>query len=269
MAATPLLGLELPVTGTLSGTWGDTVNNAITSLIDTAIAGVYTMGAGTGDVTLTTTTGAANQARSAILLCTGSRAALTTITAPASSKIYVIINNTTGGFGVKLVGAGPTTGITILNGEEAVVAWNGSDFIRIATLGGPMSASTGTFTGAVGVGGLLSIAGGAQTASVTATQSTGSITLDCNLSNVFATTLTANITAPTYSNPHDGQTINWFITQGGAGSFTIAWGGVTAVKWPGGTAGVLSTAVGAVDLAVLTYRSSTGFWYATLSKAFA
>jgi hypothetical protein len=263
MAATPLLGLELPVTGTLSGTWGDTVNNAITSLIDTAIAGVYTMGAGTGDVTLTTTTGAANQARSAILLCTGSRAALTTITAPASSKIYVIINTTTGGFGIKLVGAGPTTGITILNGEEAVVAWSGSDFVRIATNGGPIVGSTGTFTG------LVSIAGGAQTASVTATQAAGAITLDCNLSNVFATTLTASITTPTYSNPHDGQTINWFITQGGAGSFTVAWGGVTAVKWPGGTAGVLSTAVGAVDLVVLTYRSSTGFWYGTIAKAFA
>lgn len=262
MAATPLLGLELPVTGTLSGTWGDTVNNAITSLIDSAIAGTTTLSTD-ADVTLTTTTGAANTARQAVLLFSGARTVLRTVTAPATSKVYVVINATTGGFGVKLVGAGPTTGITILNGEEAVVAWNGSDFARIATNGGPIVGSTGTFAG------LVSIAGGAQTASVTATQSTGSITLDCNLSNVFATTLTASITAPTYSNPHDGQTINWFITQGGAGSFTIAWGGVTAVKWPGGTAGVLSTAVGAVDLAVLTYRSSTGFWYATLSKAFA
>lgn len=262
MAATPLLGFTLPVTGTLSGTWGDTVNNEITSLLDSAIAGTTTLSTD-ADVTLTTTASAANQAREAILLCSGARTVLRTITAPNTSKTYVIINATTGGFGVKLVATGPTTGITINNGETALVAFNGSDFIRIATLGGPITATTASFSG------LVSIAAGAQTASVTATQSTGSITLDCNLSNVFATTLTASITAPTYSNAHDGQTINWFITQGGAGSFTVAWGGVTAVKWPGGTAGVLSTAVGAVDLAVLTYRSSTGFWYATLSKAFA
>jgi hypothetical protein len=38
-AYTSLLGLALPVTGELSGTWGDTVNTAITSLLDTAIAG--------------------------------------------------------------------------------------------------------------------------------------------------------------------------------------------------------------------------------------
>lgn len=136
------------------------------------------------------------------------------------------------------------------------------------TFSGAVSGTTGTFSGAVS-GTTGAFTGGVQTAPVSAIQSTASITINCNLSNVFATTLTASITLPTYSNPHDGQTINWFITQGGAGSFTIAWGGVTAVKWPGGTAGVLSTAVGAVDLAVLTYRSSTGFWYATLSKAFA
>ena len=61
-AATSLLGLALPVTGELSGTWGDTVNNQITSLLDTAIAGTTTLSTD-ADVTLTTTTLAANQAR--------------------------------------------------------------------------------------------------------------------------------------------------------------------------------------------------------------
>jgi hypothetical protein len=117
--------------------------------------------------------------------------------------------------------------------------------------------------------GNLNITGGAQTTTVTATQSTNTITLDCNSSNVFQTTITASITLPTYSNPHDGQTINWFITQGGTGSYTVAWSGVTAVKWAGGVAGVLSTAVGAVDMVVLTYRSATGFWYGSILKAFA
>lgn len=136
---TTLLGLALPVTGELDGTWGDTVNNAITSLLDTAIAGTTTLSTD-ADVTLTTTTGASNQARQAILLCSGARTVLRTITAPAQSKIYVVINNTSGGYGVKLVGAGPTTGVTVANGKTAVLVWNGSDFVEVA----PATATTAT-----------------------------------------------------------------------------------------------------------------------------
>lgn len=136
---TSLLGLALPVTGELAGTWGDTVNNSITSLLDTAVAGSTTLSTD-ADVTLTTTTGASNQARQMILLCTGARTALRTITAPAQSKVYVIINSTTGGYGVKIVGAGPTTGVTVANGKTALVAWNGSDFVEVS----PATATTAT-----------------------------------------------------------------------------------------------------------------------------
>jgi hypothetical protein len=135
-AYTSLLGLALPVTGELSGTWGQTVNDSITSLLDTSVAGTTNVSTDT-DVTLTTTTGAANTARQAILLFSGARTALRTVTAPAQSKVYTVINATTGGFSVKLVGAGPTTGVTIANGEEAICAWNGSDFVKIANRDGP------------------------------------------------------------------------------------------------------------------------------------
>lgn len=131
-AYTSLLGLALPVTGELSGTWGDTANDQITALLDSAVAGTTTI-TSDADVTLTTTTGAANTSRQAILLCSGARTVLRTITAPAQSKIYTIINATTGGFSVKLVGVGPTTGVTIIAGESAVCAWNGSDFIKTSS----------------------------------------------------------------------------------------------------------------------------------------
>ncbi len=155
-AYTSLLGLALPVTGELSGTWGDTVNNAITSLLDSAVAGTTTLSTD-ADVTLTTTSGAANQAREAILLCSGARTGIKTITAPAQSKIYTIINATTGGYAVKIVGAGPTTGLTIPNGSSAVIAWNGSDFIEIGsgtignlTVNGNLTVTgTSTLTGAI------------------------------------------------------------------------------------------------------------------------
>lgn len=87
-------------------------------------------------------------------------------------------------------------------------------------------------------------------------------------SNVFNFgIMTANVTSVTLSTPLDGQTINIFFTQDATGSRTIAW--PSSFKWPGGTAGVLSTAANAVDCLVATYRASTGFWYCNLLKAFA
>jgi len=131
-ASTTLLGLALPVTGELSGTWGDVVNASLTNLLDTAIAGTTTLSSD-ADVTLSTTTLAANQARQSIILWTAGGTATRTITAPAQSKSYVVINATTSSQSIKLVGAGPTAGITVIAGEKCLAAWNGSDFVKIST----------------------------------------------------------------------------------------------------------------------------------------
>jgi hypothetical protein len=72
---TTLLGLALPVEGELDGTWGDIVNNSITSLLDSAIAGTTTLSVD-ADVTLSTTNLAANEARQAVILWTASNGAL-------------------------------------------------------------------------------------------------------------------------------------------------------------------------------------------------
>ena len=128
---TTLLGLALPVEGELDGTWGDVVNDSITSLVDSAVAGTTTLSTD-ADVTLTTTVLAANQARQAIILWTASNGATTrNITAPAQSKPYIVINAGTGS--VVLRGAGPTTGVTIVSGEKCLAAWNGSDFVKVST----------------------------------------------------------------------------------------------------------------------------------------
>ena len=131
-AYTSLLGLALPVTGELSGTWGDVVNNSITSLLDSAIAGTTTI-TSDADVTLTTTTGAANTSRPAIILWTAGGTTTRTITAPAQSKVYVVINKTSSTQSIKLVGVGPTTGVTIIANESAVCVWNGVDFIKTSS----------------------------------------------------------------------------------------------------------------------------------------
>ena len=127
---TTLLGLALPVEGELDGTWGDVVNDSITSLLDSAVAGTTTLSTD-ADVTLTTTALAANQARQAILRWTASNGATTrNITAPAQSKPYIVVNAGTGNIVIR--GAGPTTGVLIPPGFNALVAWSGVDFTTIA-----------------------------------------------------------------------------------------------------------------------------------------
>ena len=151
---TSLLGLALPVTGELSGSWGDVVNDSITSLLDSAISGTTSLTTD-ADVTLTTTTGAANQARQAIILWNPALGTVTrNITVPAQSKIYTVINASGGTQSIVLRGAGPTTGVTIIKGESAVVAWNGSDFVKISNTGGGGSFTNVTISGTTTLSGL-------------------------------------------------------------------------------------------------------------------
>jgi len=147
-----LLGLALPVQGELSGTWGDTVNDYITKYLDSAVAGVQTISGTQTTVALSQTNGATlvqaggagstGSSQYMVINCTGTPASLLTISAPNTSKVYVVINGTAQS--VKLVGVtGPTAGVTMVTGEKAVCAWNGSDFVKVAS-----SASSGTVTSA-------------------------------------------------------------------------------------------------------------------------
>ena len=196
-AATSLLGLALPVTGELSGTWGDTVNVSITALLDTAVAGTTTLSSD-ADVTLTTTTLAANQARQAIILWTAGGTVTRTITVPAQSKSYIVINKTSSSQSIKIVGVGPTTGVTIVAGTAAFVVWNGVDFVTVSvtsttgilpvanggtglssgTSGGVLAyTATGTLASSTALAAsALVIGGGAGAAPSTTTTGTGVVT---------------------------------------------------------------------------------------------
>lgn len=176
--------------------------------------------------------------------------------APSWGKIAL----TTHVSGTLAVGNGGT-GTTSYGTNNLVIASGTSSFAGLAP---------GSTAGAIvrSTGSTFSVGGNAATTINAVTWSATAMTIDCSLSNVFRTVFLGNVTtAPTLSNPADGQTINWFITQDGTGSRTMTW--PTSFKWPGGTAGALSTAANAVDLLVATYRSDTGFWYATIAKAFA
>lgn len=168
---TTQLGLSLPVQGELTGTWGDVTNTSMTSLVDTAIAGTTTLSTD-ADVTLTATVGVANQARAAVLLCSGARTVLRYITAPATSKVYTVINATTGGYAVVVRGVGPTTGVSVAAGTQLTVVWNGSDFVATgaatASLSGTVAIANGG-TGSTSAVAALTALGAAPIASPTFT----------------------------------------------------------------------------------------------------
>jgi hypothetical protein len=131
----PLLGLALPVTGELSGTWGDVVNDSITSLVEDSVAGFATADVTSSNWTLTTTgSGAANQARMMILRPTGNPGVSRNIVAPSSSKIYVVINTSDD---VVVLKGSATTGVEIQSYVAAVCAWDGTDFTVVSDVTGP------------------------------------------------------------------------------------------------------------------------------------
>lgn len=135
-AYTSLLGFALPVTGELSGTWGDVVNNSITQLVEDSVAGYATASVTSGNWTLTTSgSGAANQARMAILRPTGTPGTGRSILAPNSSKAYIIDNQSDSTVTIK-GSTGPTTGVAVASGKQALVAWNGSDFVQVGASAG-------------------------------------------------------------------------------------------------------------------------------------
>jgi len=129
---TSLLGLALPVQGELSGVWGDTVNNYITTYLDSAVAGSNAI-ALSADTALTKQTNASLTGASsqyAILNVTPSANGFT-LTVPFASQVYVV-NNLSGTYTFSFKGLGGTA-VTISASEKAVMAWNGSDFIKAAS----------------------------------------------------------------------------------------------------------------------------------------
>ena len=157
-AYTSLLGLALPQTGELSGTWGATVNSNITEYLDAAVAGAQVISGSQTAVTLSKTTGSALSQAAAgatgssqyqIIRCTGNPGAgtpgLLTITVPSADKTYIVINATSNSQSVKIVGAGGGTGVTVSSGTMNVVAWNGTDFTALSS--GVSLSGNNTWTG--------------------------------------------------------------------------------------------------------------------------
>ena len=120
--------LELPANGDYVNTWNIPVNGDM-SVIDQAFGGVTSLNATAGNATLTYT-----QYRSLFLSVTGSISADVTYTIPAAvGGQWVVINNTTGGFYVKIASGGAGTVASVAPSTASSVGCDGTNaFIVVA-----------------------------------------------------------------------------------------------------------------------------------------
>ena len=265
-AYTSLLGFALPVTGELSGTWGDTVNSSITQLEEDAIAGVATASVTSGNWTLSTTgSGASNEARKAILIPTGTPGVSRNILAPNSSKAYIVDNQSNAA--VVLKGAtGPTTGITIATGEKCLAAWSGSDFVKVSSsvADGVTTIDFGTTgltpntatSGAVTVAGTLAVANGG----------TGITSFGTGVATWLGTPSSANLAAAVTGETGSGALV--FGTAPALGNPTVTNYVETAYSANSSTAITLDLANGTVQNITLTGSPTITMPTAALGKSF-
>lgn len=155
------LGLENPTPGdpaTLN-TWGTTENTGRT-LLDSAVAGILTLGVGgAANVVLTTVLGAADQSRNAHFIFTGVLTGNIFVLWPSGrDRMFSIINSTTGAFslscGVDNGGGLPVgTSFAVPQGEVAMLVSDGTNVSTRITNGG--------ISGGMPTGTVLSYAGAA------------------------------------------------------------------------------------------------------------
>ena len=184
-AYTTSLKLALPTQGELTGTWGDTLNNQVTSMVEEAVAGLKTINTwSTNSATLSTADGSTSESRAAILNLTDTTSDLSgaaTLICPAASKVYIVKNATGQAVTVKTASG---TGIAIPNGTTGFVYCDGTNVLE----------SLNNVTGNLVVGGNASV-GGNLTVTGTTTFNGGTVTLgDANTDNiVFGGEVDSNI----------------------------------------------------------------------------
>ena len=153
------LKLELITTGTQAGTWGDTTNTNLGTLLEQAISGYELQACTGGTDVITIPDGATGVARNMYLQLTGTGGG--TLVVPVNKKLYFIYNATSTAITVKVTGL---TGVSVPAGAKTVLVSNGTDIINATnymsalTLGAALpvaSGGTGSTTASTGTGGVV------------------------------------------------------------------------------------------------------------------
>jgi hypothetical protein len=288
---TTLLNLPLPVTGTESGTWGDTTNNGLTQYLDIAVAGMTSLTSAnftTGALTLSNTTGdssASNIAASSAQYATirvSSLAQDSTITAPSSNRSFRVINaDSTYTLTIKASGQ---TGVIFRPGQSGVVAYNGTDYVFVGVVLNQAQTFTAaqTFAGTSSNLGLI-LQNADEVCTVSATAATGTINYDVTTQNVLYYTSNASANWTVNFRGSSGTSLNtlmstgqvltatFLVTQGSTAYYNSAVtidGSSVTPKYQGGTAWTSGNASGvdAYVYAIVKTASATFTVFASQTR---
>jgi hypothetical protein len=165
------LKLTLIGDGQEAGTWGQTTNTNLGTLLEQAITGFVAIDMADANVTLTNLNGTTDQARNAVIRLFGTNAAVRDVIPPVVEKLYTIYNNTTGGYAIRVIGA-TGTGVSIPNGSTRTVYCDGTNFVlanynTVVAAGTGLSAATSNDTTTVSMANTAVTAGSYTNASLT------------------------------------------------------------------------------------------------------
>lgn len=139
------LRIELPADGEQSGSWGQTINTNLGTLIESAIAGVESIAlSGASDYTLSASNGADDESRHAVLVFTGGNSQARAIICPAVDKTYIISNGSNDTLTIK--SSGGTDTVAVAAGAKTLVYSDGGEFYEVVNSTG-LALSGGTMTG--------------------------------------------------------------------------------------------------------------------------
>jgi hypothetical protein len=123
------LRIELIGAGEQDGTWGDTTNSNLGTIIESAITNVVDITFANAQYTLTTFNGLPDEARNAVLNLIGTNSTAQNLIAPAVEKTYIIKNATGAAVTIKTSGG---SGVAIATGTTRIVWCDGTTFYTAA-----------------------------------------------------------------------------------------------------------------------------------------
>ena len=259
------LALELIGTGDQAGSWGNTTNTNLGTLIEQAVSGYVTQAVATGtDTTITIPDGATGVARNMYIELTGTGGTNTNLLVPANKKLYFVYNNTTGAVTVKVSGQ---TGVSVNVGEKKILVSNGTDIVEATTylqgVGSSISVSNLTATSAT-----ITTLTGTSANITTLTGTTFGTTATTNLRGLSAqittlTTTSADITTLTGTTFGTTATTNLRGLSAQITTLTVTSANITTLT--GTTFGTTATTQIGAASATITNLNSTSANITTLT----